>query len=217
MAAAALLTGCDLASLPTAPGLIVMDPDGNGRVGTSVSTGGANLPSPAAGADGAVSVAELRPLAQASGAKHGVPTDLILAVVAQESAFKPKAVSWAGAQGLMQLMPTTVDHINAVGAERVNDPFNAAENLRAGTWYLSWVKSQVPRVGVKKGEDELWKLALAGYNGGIGRVQRAVQAQLAKQSGDVGFEDIAAALPSETRNYVPVVMARRPRYQLTQR
>lgn len=213
LALAGGLSGCDLAELPSAPGLIVMGGGANSRVGLPASTGAGGGPTLQASSEGKVPLAEVRALAEFVGPKHAVPPDLILAVVAQESAFKAKAQSWAGAQGLMQLMPGTVAHINAAGQEQVLDPFDPTQNLKGGTWYLSWVRSQVPKVGVKKGEDEVWKLALAGYNGGIGRVQKALLAQQAKRSGELGFEDIASALPAETRNYVPVVMARRNNYR----
>ena len=68
-------------------------------------------------------------IARAS-AIHNVPISLIKALIFVESSFKPDAVSIAGAQGLMQLMPTTSDMLG------VSDPFDPEENIMAGTKLL---------------------------------------------------------------------------------
>lgn len=91
--------------------------------------------------------------------RHGLHPELVSAVVATESAFEPTAVSHAGAQGLMQLMPATAERFGVRG-ERVFDP---ATNLDAGTRYLAWL--------MRRFEGDLPK-ALAGYNAGEGTVDR---------------------------------------------
>jgi soluble lytic murein transglycosylase-like protein len=199
LAAALVLTGCDLATLPTA-----VLPTGIPGIP------GSTTPSTPVTGDQAAREAAVRPIAQRAASAQGIPVDLVMAVIAQESAFDPKAVSSAGAQGLMQLMPGTVDDINARAPKiHVGDPFDPDQNVAGGTWYLAWVHTQVPIDKVASGED--WKFALGGYNGGIGRVQGAIE-QTRQGSQKVRWDDVAALLPSETQRYVPAVLARRSRY-----
>ena len=79
---------------------------------------------------------------------------LVLAVIAAESAFDRQAVSPKNAVGLMQLMPETVSRFG------VRDPFDAEENVRAGTSYLQLLLRIYRNL----------KLALAAYNAGEGPV-----------------------------------------------
>jgi hypothetical protein len=96
-------------------------------------------------------------LVLAASAKHGVDADLILSVIAAESNFDPKAVSRKGAQGLMQLMPSTAQRFE------VQDVFDPAQNIEAGTQYLKELLA-------KYNQDV--RLALAAYNAGPESVER---------------------------------------------
>ena len=82
---------------------------------------------------------------------------LVLAVIAVESAGKSDAVSSAGAQGLMQLMPATATRF---GVKDVNVP---AQNIAGGVAYLDWLMGEF-------GNDPV--LVLAGYNAGEGAVRK---------------------------------------------
>jgi soluble lytic murein transglycosylase-like protein len=82
---------------------------------------------------------------------------LVLAIISVESAGRIDAVSSAGAQGLMQLMPATADRFG------VTDSMNAGQNIKGGVAYLAWLLDRF-------GNDPV--LVLAGYNAGEGNVQR---------------------------------------------
>lgn len=100
----------------------------------------------------------LTPIIREAAHRHGVPVDLLTAVIAVESGFDERAVSGKGAKGLMQLMPDTARRFG------VKDIFAADQNLRAGAAYLRTLMNQFP---------EDLHLALAAYNAGEGAVLRA--------------------------------------------
>lgn len=88
-------------------------------------------------------------MARAAAAKHGVPVDLFLRLVQQESGWNARAESHAGAIGLAQLMPATARRLGV-------DAWDPQENLDGGARYLA---RQYKKFGS-------WRLALAAYNAG---------------------------------------------------
>src|SRR5215475_3628874 len=92
-----------------------------------------------------------------AGEREGVDPRFIHAVIKQESKYDPNATSPAGAQGLMQLMPTTAKRFHC------DDLKDRACNVEAGTRYLKWL--------LKKFNGDV-SLALAGYNAGEGAVDK---------------------------------------------
>ncbi|MFW8595013.1 lytic transglycosylase domain-containing protein [Cribrihabitans neustonicus] len=93
-------------------------------------------------------------LTQSAGTQ--VSPALVLAVIAVESAGKAGAVSRAGAQGLMQLMPDTAARFG------VTDPLEAKQNIAGGIRYLDWLMQEFSGDPI---------LVLAGYNAGEGAVR----------------------------------------------
>lgn len=98
---------------------------------------------------------------------------LLASLVFQESKFKPNVKSWAGAVGLMQLLPETG---KAHGAEDLLDP---EQNIRAGADYISWLDKYWSKT-ITENEERI-KFILASYNIGFGHIEDA--RRLAKKNG----------------------------------
>jgi len=99
--------------------------------------------------------AQLDPIIKEAAQKEKISSDLVRAVIDEESAARPCAVSFQGAEGLMQLMPATAAEFD------VTDPFDPKQNIEAGARFL---KLLLGRYGNDVG------LALGAYNAGPGRV-----------------------------------------------
>lgn len=94
---------------------------------------------------------QFEPLIRQHASLEGIRAELVRAVIQVESAFNPMAISPKGAMGLMQLMPATAREFGVI------NPFNPAENIRAGVRYLRQLLDRY-------GDNE--QLALAAYNAG---------------------------------------------------
>ena len=103
---------------------------------------------------GSTPSASVQAALSAASVKYGVPSSLLNAVAQAESGFNPNAVSPAGAQGLLQLMPATGASLG------VTNPFDPAQNANAGAQYLSQLYAQY-------GD---WNTALIAYNEGPGNL-----------------------------------------------
>lgn len=104
-------------------------------------------------------------LIKEGAAKLGWDWRLLASVVYQESQFISTGVSWAGARGLMQLMPETAKHFG------VTNPDNPAENLRAGVKFLKYLDDQWKKT--VPDDHERLKFVLASYNAGLTHVTDA--------------------------------------------
>lgn len=133
-------------------------------------------------------------LVEEEATHFGIDPLLFYSLIRQESLFEPAAVSFASAQGLAQIMPSTGAEI----AERLNYPNYRPEllqrpfvNIRFGTFYLRWVRDFVNDRSVA---------ALAGYNAGPGNAQ--------KWMAGAPFDDLFMELIpfSETRLYVQQIL-----------
>ncbi|HEV7890587.1 MAG TPA: transporter substrate-binding domain-containing protein [Pyrinomonadaceae bacterium] len=104
-------------------------------------------------------------LLKTHAAEIGWDWRLLASQVYQESRFKPDAKSWAGASGLLQLMPATARQVG------VRDPFDPEDNVRGATKYLKWLTGfWDDRI---EDEGERLKFILASYNCGAGHVEDA--------------------------------------------
>lgn len=150
---------------------------------------------------------------------------LISSVVYQESHFNPKARSWAGACGLMQLMPETAKRFG------VDDPTIPEQNIMAGVKFIHWLDARLQNY--IPDTKERVKFTLAAYNVGLGHIMDAMRLAekfgLNKQLWDKNVEValLYKANPafysdpvvkhgycrgSETVNYVKCVMERYKSY-----
>lgn len=105
--------------------------------------------------------------------ENGWDWRLIAAIIYQESRFKPDIESWAGAYGLMQLVPETAQ---ALGIEDYKDP---VQNIKGGIYMLNWLNERLME-SVPDSTERI-KFVLASYNVGLGHVKDAQR--LAKKYG----------------------------------
>ncbi|MBR5948475.1 MAG: lytic transglycosylase domain-containing protein [Clostridia bacterium] len=137
----------------------------------------------------------------AASREYGLDPDLVFAVIRTESHFEPQAVSHAGAEGLMQIMPVTAEWIAwRRGYTHEHDKvFEPAYNIDMGCYLLSYLLDYY--------ENDLI-LAVAAYNAGAGNVDDWLE-DCAAQDGE--SLDIPFA---ETKNYVEKVLDSYEKYKL---
>jgi soluble lytic murein transglycosylase len=133
--------------------------------------------------------------------RRGLEPGILLALMRQESAFDVQAVSWAGARGLMQVMPATARRV----ARWIGLPFSRQRlledpqyNMDIGTAYFAKVLEDF---------DGSYMLALASYNAGPGRARRWLRRHGDFRTGEVDAIDWIELIPFEqTRDYVQRVI-----------
>lgn len=133
---------------------------------------------------------EIDALVKSAAEKQAIEPKLIRAVMKQESGFRPCAVSVAGAQGLMQLMPDTADQLH------VTDAFDPEQNVNGGAAYLKQLLTKY------KGD---LKLTLGAYNAGPKRTDDAgavpnipeTQNYVASILADLASAETPAGLPAD--------------------
>lgn len=128
-------------------------------------------------------------LVLAESLRQDVPAELLSAVIAAESSWKPDAYRYEAhlddaSYGLMQVLYSTAQDMGYTGPP--DGLFDPATNIRYGTKYLRWLMDRF---------DDLW-VVVAAYNAGPGRVGKLI----AKHGNS--YEDIQPYLPEVTRAYV---------------
>jgi peptidoglycan lytic transglycosylase D len=145
--------------------------------------------------DGLQRGSQYLPMIQDVFRAEGLPLDLAY-VPLIESAFKPNALSRVHAKGVWQFMHATALENGLRHDWYIDERSDPEKATRAAAKYLKTLRRIF---------DGDWHLALASYNGGPGRVQRAI-----KRTGRTDFwqlSSIKRGLPRETREYVPMILA----------
>jgi len=167
---------------PHSPEALVHDFDQKYRSGLAPSVGAAMK-----------RLDQLRPTLRRILDSEGVPQEIV-SVVVVESGGRTTALSPKGALGLWQLMPDTARRYGLVVTPLRDERLDVERSTRAAARYFRDLYQQFGS----------WPLALAAYNAGEQRVQRAVE-----RASTFDFIQLSRLqlLPQETRNYVPAVLA----------
>ena len=119
---------------------------------------------------------------------HDLDPALLASLIFQESSWNPRAVSKAGAQGLLQFMPSTAKDVG------LDDPFDPIKSIQAGAKYIKWVINRMP-------EGTPLKFAVGAYNAGATRMKRWIN--------KYGHTDPPV---EETKNYMNDIIERMEDY-----
>lgn len=125
--------------------------------------------------------------------KYGMDPALIKSIIYQESGGDPNAQSYAGAMGLMQLMPGTAQEVASQLGWSNYDPYDPRQSVEMGTYYLSNLINTYDLQGAT--DEATYANALAAYNWGIGNYLNSGQRSNVEAGNYSG-------LPGETQNYV---------------
>jgi len=101
--------------------------------------------------------------------KYEIPFNLYYRLILRESWFNENVTSRVGAKGYLQIMPSTFIYIKTdleLDVKNINDPY---DNIKAGAYYLKYLKNKVDENYNNLEEDVKWILVLASYNGGYSR------------------------------------------------
>ena len=127
----------------------------------------------------------------AAADETGVPKSLIWAIMREESHFRPRAISFVGAQGLMQLMPATAAEMAQI-PESTFDVYAPRTNIRLGSRYLNRVQRYTR---------SSWPVVAPGYNAGQGALKRWL-----RKNGHLDFDLFVEMIPyDEARAYTKKV------------
>lgn len=127
-------------------------------------------------------------------AAHGIEPEWVWAIMRQESAFYPLAVSSSNARGLMQVVESTWDWLAELQKEEPADVFDEEANIRYGAFYLRWLSNYF---------DGDLELATASYNRGQGYIRRLLESEEVDGDREELYRQIDA---QETRNYLERVI-----------
>lgn len=117
---------------------------------------------------------------------------LVASLMYQESRFSPTVTSWAGARGLMQVMPATGKSFGATNL------FSPEQNIRAGTKFLKYLENRWADIIPDSAERK--KFVLASYNAGIGHVQDAIAiAKVLKYDEDIWDGNVGEAMKLKSK------------------
>lgn len=134
------------------------------------------------------------PMIQATFRAEGLPLDLAY-IPLIESAFKTSALSRTKARGVWQFMPATGRENGLRGDWYLDERSDPIKSTQAAAKYLKTLH----------GMFEDWHLAMASYNGGPGRVKRALTRS--RKNDFWQLTSTTKFLPRETRDYVPMILA----------
>ncbi len=154
-------------------------------------------------AEKALYPATYRETVEAESMQHGVSPSLVMAVIHTESHFNPQAVSSAGARGLMQVTPLTLEwtqmRSEALRGLTKDDLFEAEQNIRVGVFVLALLTESFSDT----------ETVLAAYNAGIGTVSQWLEDDTYSADG----KTLHTIPYPETAEYVKKVTAAQKKYQ----